>query len=196
MKKLIVSMNLSLDGYFSDENGGMEWHTTKWSGDMGERLTKELSNADTLLLGRRTYEAMASYWPGRAVELLCSRDDIAYAVMMNRYIKFVYSKTLTGTHWQNSQLIHSPLKNEVMGLKKNASGTAKNIMVYGSGMLVKSLMRLNLVDEYQLWLHPTMLGKGKHFFKGTNQNKLLRLCCQEVFRSGVVFLRYEAVRQS
>jgi dihydrofolate reductase len=194
MKKVIVSMNITLDGYMSGPDAELDWHFERWDPDIGQILTKELSKADTILLGRVTYEAMAMYWPTRAMDFLCPRDDIAYAVMMNRHHKAVYSKSLEKTTWNNSTLIKGNIKKEITLLKKPHNGHDKDIITYGSGKLVAALIKLNLVDEFQLWIHPVILGKGKPLFRELNNKYKLRLLNTKTFHSGVVFVHYEVMK--
>jgi dihydrofolate reductase len=194
MKKVIVSMNITLDGYVSGPDAELDWHFDRWDPDIAQVLSKELSKVDTILLGRITYEAMAKYWPTRAMDFLCPRDDIAYAVMMNRHHKAVYSKTLNKTTWNNSTLIKGDIKKEITSLKRPQNGQDKDIITYGSGTLVTALIRLNLVDEFQLWIHPVILGKGKPLFRELNYTNNLRLLSTKTFDSGVVFAHYAVMK--
>ena len=191
MKKVVVSMNVTLDGFMSGPNHDLNWHFNNWSTDMGERLGIELTRADTMLLGRITYEAMANYWPMRSRDLLCARDEIALAEMMNSIRKVVYSKTLAKTAWNNTTLISGFLRPIVYQLKRGDGISNKNIMVYGSSQLVAALIQLNLVDEYQLWVHPVILGKGNHLFSRIQQTTNLRLMGTTTFQSGVVLMNYQ-----
>ena len=102
MRKLIVSMNITLDGFMAGPAGELDWHFLKWTEEMAEWLGIQLSMADTILLGRNTYDAMACYWPQQDNNLAIARDDIAFASMMNSYTKIVFSKTLKKLHWQNT----------------------------------------------------------------------------------------------
>jgi dihydrofolate reductase len=187
MRKLVVSMNLTLDGFMCGPNDELDWHFQAWNGEMGQMLAEELSKADTILLGRITYCAMAAYWPKPASSLSLSREDLAFADMMNSYRKVVFSKTLTKTSWNNSRLIKGKVTQSVREMKTSAG---KNIIIYGSGQLVGELARENLVDQFVFWLHPVVIGKGKSFF--TLFNKQLNLCLieQKAFQSGVVALRF------
>src|SRR4051812_40420991 len=119
MRKVIVSMNVSLDGYISGPNCELDWHFDRWTPDMGEKFGTELSMADIILLGRVTYEEMAKYWPCRETNMSCPRDDIGFAFMMNRHHKVVYSTTLQKTQWNNSTLIKGNIKDEIEALKQN-----------------------------------------------------------------------------
>jgi len=106
-------MNLTLDGFMCGPDDELDWHFQAWSGQMGQMLAEELSKADTILLGRITYCAMAAYWPKPANALSLSRDDLAFADMMNSYSKVVFSKTLKKTNWNNSRLIKGRLTQSV-----------------------------------------------------------------------------------
>ena len=193
MKKVVVSMNVTLDGFVSGPDHNLNWHFENWSSDMGERLGIELNRADTILLGRITYQAMANYWPMKSIDLLCPRDEIALAEMMNSMRKVVYSKTLAKAAWNNSTLISGDIKTAVSKLKKNHGVSKKNIMVYGSSQLVAALIQLNLVDEYQLWIHPVILGKGNHLFSRIQHSTALRLMGTTTFQSGVVLMNYQLI---
>ena len=192
MKKIIVSMNITLDGFMSGVDCGLDWHLQSWTGEMAECLSEELSKADTILLGRITYDAMSKYWPAKAIDCSFPREDIAFADMMNSYKKIVFSKTLKNVKWNNSKLVKKNIAKEIFDLKKEPG---KNIIVYGSGQLVSSLMQLNLVDEYQVWIHPVLLGKGKSLFNSHNypQQKNMKLFKTKKFSSGVVMLCYECL---
>ena len=95
MRKLIVSMNVTLDGFMSGLNCELDWHFDKWTTEMAERLGEQLSEADTIVLGRVTFNAMAKYWSFKATDLSLPREDIAFADMMNSYKKLVVSRTHT-----------------------------------------------------------------------------------------------------
>ena len=193
MRKVIVSMNVTLDGYISGPNCELDWHFNRWAPDMGKRLGEELSKTDTILLGRITYEAMARYWPLKEMDMSFPRDDIAFAFMMNKHHKVVYSKTLQKAKWNNSTLIRGNIKDEINKLKQFRSEQDKNIIIYGSTKLVSALMQLSLVDEYQLWVHPIILGKGKPLFRKLKNTSELKLLNSKIFKSGVILLHYATI---
>lgn len=195
MRKVIASINITLDGYLSGPDCELDWHFESWSPDMAERLGIELGQTDTILLGRVTYEAMAQYWPGKAREILCPRDDIAFAVMMNRHQKVVYTNTLEKTTWENSILIKGDISSAIRHLKQVQEGKEKNIIIYGSGRLVTELIRRNLIDEYQLWLHPILLGKGRPLFDKLKSSHQLQLLKTKSFQSGVILLQYKVLQE-
>ncbi|PWT71888.1 MAG: dihydrofolate reductase [Bacteroidetes bacterium] len=193
MRKLIVSMNLSLDGFMSGSHAELDWHFQHWSSEMAEHLSQQLTSADTILLGSHTYEAMAKYWPYKLADLNFPREDISYADMMNNYQKVVFANKKLKTEWNNSTVIRGDIGKKVEGLKKQEG---KDIIVYGSGTLIESLLPKGLVDEFQLWVHPVLLGQGRAFFVSLDHRVKLKLVDTRRFDSGVVVLKYEVDRLS
>lgn len=189
MRKVIVSMNVTLDGFIAGPNCELDWHFNSWTEEMAVLFCEELSRADTILLGRKTYVAMAKFWTTKVCSLSLSRDDIAFADMMNNYRKLVFSKTLDAAQWKNSGLVKGDIRQEILKLKAQ---TGKNIIIYGSGMLVSDLMEAKLVDEYILWVHPVALGNGKPLFRNLREKLFLQLKHIKPFDSGVVILYYQS----
>lgn len=187
MRRIIVSMNVTLDGLMAGPDHELDWHTRYWDEEMANYLAMQLSHADTLLLGRITYNAMAHYWPSKAGDYSMAREDIAFAEMMNSHNKVVVSATLTAATWNNSRIISGNVAAEVRRLKR-AEGA--DIIIYGSGDLVAELMRLHMIDEYMLWVHPVVLGRGRPFFTVTAGRHLFRLVRSKAFASGVLVLNY------
>jgi dihydrofolate reductase len=189
MRKLIVSMNVTLDGFMAAPDCSLDWHFKSWTSEMAATLCDEFNKADTILMGRVTYTAMARYWPSKMLDCHHPREDILFAEMMNRYRKVVFSRTLATADWHNSTLLKGNMLREVRLLKKQQ---AKNIMIYGSGTIVAALMQARLVDEYQIWVHPVALGRGKPLFKNARQQLYLQLKQTKPFSSGVVLCYYQA----
>ncbi len=179
-------MNVTLDGFMSGLESELDWHFQNWSSDMAELLSQELGNADTIILGRSTYDAMSEYWPSQSDCLSFPREDIAFADMMNSYTKLVFSSSIHHVHWRNSRIVRDNLASEIIKLKKLKG---KNMIIYGSGKLVRSLLSLNLIDEFLLWIHPVLIGEGVSLFK-ENIKKNFSLVNGRTFDSGVVALRY------
>ena len=188
-------MNVTLDGFMSGPNCELDWHFKSWTKEMGDALCKHLSQADTILLGMVTFTAMAKYWPLKVADPACRGEDFAFANMMNSYEKIVFSKTINSTEWNNSKVTTKNPEDEIKALK---TVPGKNIIVYGSGKLVDALIKTGSVDEYQLWLHPVVLGKGKSLFKpiaNKDENRLeFTLINTERFSSGVVLLHYQTIK--
>jgi len=190
MRKVVVSMNVTIDGFMSGPDCELDWHFQSWTEEMSECLCEQLSRADTILLGRVTYGAMARYWPSQAMNSAYPREDIAFAEMMNNYPKIVFSKTLTTAGWNNSRLVKGNILNEISQLKQMPG---KDIIIYGSGRIVSALAQLNLIDEYVLWVHPVILGEGRPLFR-LHSKRNLELIKTRTFKTGVVILYYQQLK--
>ena len=193
MRKLIVSMNVTLDGYMSGPNCELDWHFQTWTKEMADLLFQQLNAAEAILLGRITYNAMAKYWPAKAVDPSFPREDIAFADLMNRQQKLVVSSTLKQPEWNNSTLLRGNLRKEVLQLKNSGD---RDIIVYGSRKIVHALIHHGLIDQYQLWIHPVLLGEGKPLFNGFAKKVSMKLTGIKRFESGVVTLYYEPNSQN
>src|SRR5215208_3229672 len=183
MRRVIVSEFVSLDGVME----APETWTLQFGSEEQQRYKfDELAAADALLLGRATYEGFAAAWPGMMDQYEGPRraELGEYADMMNGYPKHVASTTLQGPlEWNNSTLIGRDVAEGVSNLKRQ---DGKDILVFGSGELVNTLMGHDLVDD------PVVLGSGKRLFgDGSGMTKALRLADTKRFASGVVVLTYE-----
>jgi dihydrofolate reductase len=192
MRKVIVSLNVTLDGFVAGPDCELDWHFKYWTDDMAQTAAEQLSAADTIVLGRITYQAMALYWPFQPLNLSFARQDIAYADMMNHYKKVVFSKTLTRLGWQNAKLATGNLRKEISRLKEEEG---KNIIVFGSSSIVSAMIQSDLIDEYQLWVHPVWLGTGKPLFRNAKDKSKLSLLHQHEFLSGVTLFYYKPVKK-
>jgi dihydrofolate reductase len=188
MRKLIVSVNVTLDGFMAGPNCELDWHFTRWTGEMAEVHSKQLSRAGTILLGRVTYNAMAAYWSEVRSDLCFPREDLAFADLMNSRQKVVFSRTGKELPWENSVQISGNLGSEVYKLKKL---DGDDIIIYGSSKLIGGLIKLGIIDEYVLWIHPVMLGTGKPLFGKTKTLTEMQLSNVQQFDSGVVLLHYK-----
>jgi dihydrofolate reductase len=192
MRKLIVSINVTLNGFMAGPNGNLDWHMPYWNEEMSRVTSEQLSNADTILLGRVTYNAMARYWPVQQASPYAAREDAGFADMMNSYTKVVFSKTLTTvSNWSNSRLANRSMTHEINELKQQPG---KDIMVYGSGKLVTALIRHNLVDEYHIWIHPVAIERGRALFKNLHDRLNIHPYKTKVFDTGVVLICYRVER--
>lgn len=187
MRKLIVSINVTLDGFMAGPNCELDWHFNSWNDEMARSITKQLAQADTILLGKNTYGGMAQHWAPKS-DLMTPREDVDFADMLYRYPKIVFSTTLSTAGWNNVSLFKGNIFKKVTWLKQQPG---KDMIIYGSGKLVSSLAKLGLIDEYRLWVHPVFLGSGKPLFKNLQQTMNLRLYKTETFSSGVVILFYQ-----
>jgi dihydrofolate reductase len=184
MRKIIVSEFVTLDGVMEDPGGAEKFTHGGWAfqferGPEGDKFKlDEIIAADALLLGRVTYEGFAAAWPSRTGE---------FADKMNNMPKYVVSTTLGKAKWNNSNLIKGNVEEEVSKLKAVPGG---DILVAGSGQLVHTLVKHNLVDEYRLMVYPVILGSGKQLFN--NGSGKLSLCLMEAkpIGSGILILIY------
>jgi dihydrofolate reductase len=187
MSKVVVSEFVTLDGVMEDPS----W-TFQFSSEEQEMFKfKELSVSDALLLGRTTYEGFAAAWPNMMDQYEGSRraELGEYADMMNGYPKHVVSTTLQEPlEWNNSTLIKGNVAEEVTRLKQQPG---KDILVFGSGELVNTLMGHDLIDEYRLMVFPIVVGSGKRLFRDVGAQKALKLVETKMFSTGVVVLTYE-----
>jgi dihydrofolate reductase len=191
MRRVIVSEFVSLDGVIEDPGGSGESDRGGWSfqADRGAEGDKfdELAAADALLLGRVTYEGFAAAWPQM------EEQTGEYGAWMNGYPKHVASRTLQEPlEWQNSTLIEGDVAEEVARLKQQ---DGKDILVFGSGELARTLMKHDLVDEYRLMVFPIVVGKGKRLFGDAGETRAMRLVdTKQVGPDGVLILTYEPAR--
>lgn len=186
MQKLIVFNHVTLDGYFVDANGSMEWARTEkedaeWNAFVSENTN---SGESTLLFGRITYELMTRYWPTP----MAIKHDKAVAERMNSLPKVVFSRTLNEATWNNTKLVKSDLLAEVRTMKQ---GPGDGLTVIGSGTIVSQLAQEGLIDEYQVIVNPVILGKGRSMFEGVREKLVLRLRKSRTFGNGHVYLCYE-----
>ena len=186
MRKIIVTMWVTLDGFIAGPNGEMNWIMVDQA--MGQYEDDLVSSADTLILGRVTYQSFAGSWPYVPENPSVSEGEKEYARKLNSMRKIVFSKTLEKAEWNNSQLVKEVLPEEIAKMKQEPG---KDIVIYGSASIVQTLTNLGLIDEYQLLVHPVVLGGGKPLFAGIAKPAQLRLLQTKSFPSGVVGLYYE-----
>jgi dihydrofolate reductase len=185
MRKIIAFTNVSVDGYFAGPNGEIDFF--KNNDDEVREFTQSQANSSaTLIFGHTTYEMMAGFWPTPDA----IRNDPVVAGVLNNVPKIVFSKTLKpvkdGPVWKNVRVLHEINREEIARLKDQGS---RDFVILGSGTIVQQLANLGLIDEYQLLVHPVILGTGKYLFKGVNRMNL-KLLDIRTFGSGKVFLKY------
>src|SRR5215813_6602947 len=169
------------DGGFA--HGGWSSSTAEFMADHRRYNSQLFPTAGAFLLGRRTYEIFAAYWP----TVTNDTDQIARA--LNTRPKYVVSATLGEAAWPETTVLTGDVAGQVAKLKQEPGGP---VLVLGSSQLVSALLAHDLVDEYQLWLHPVVLGGGKRVFDGSRGNRLdLRLVDSTTSGSGLVILTYQ-----
>ncbi|HLJ32276.1 MAG TPA: dihydrofolate reductase family protein [Ktedonobacteraceae bacterium] len=181
MRKIVASMCMTMDGVV--ENPQM-W-TSQFRREESQKYKfDELFASDALLLGRITYQEFAAGWPSM-------QGTGKYGERMNSLPKFVVSTTLSEMEW-NASLLTGNLAEEVSRIKQQPG---QDVLIFGSGELVHSLMSLDLIDEYRLMVFPIVVGNGKRLFHGESQQKEFKLVHSHTFGSGVVVLTYEPNRK-
>lgn len=191
MRKLLVTMWVTLDGFIAGPNGEMDWVTRLYDAAMGQYEDAVVSAADTLLLGRVTYESFAGSWPNVPDNPIVSEGEREYARKLNAMRKVVFSKSLDSVDWNNSMLVNEIVPEEIEKLKQESG---RDMIIYGSASVVQELTNLGLIDEYQLLVHPVVLGSGKPLFSGIRDTVNLSLVEAKQLPSGVTLLRYELVK--
>jgi dihydrofolate reductase len=183
MRKLIAAMNMTLDGFCNHE-------AMIADEEIHQHYSELLSKADTLIYGRITYQLMESYWPSVVKNPTGNKPMDEFAVLIDNISKIVYSRTLQHVDWKNTTL----KKEEILELKQSRNGGSKNIVVGSPGLIV-ALTQLDLIDEYQLGVQPTVLGSGLPLFKNIRDRIDLKLLKTKTFGCGAVMLYYEPTKK-
>jgi dihydrofolate reductase len=194
--RVVVFMSVTLDGVIQaparpdeDVRGGFKhggWAVPYADEVMGKVAGEGMSKPGSLLLGRKTYEDFFTVWP--------NRTDNPFTEVLNNRTKYVASRTLQEPlPWKNSTLLTGDAADTVARLKKQPGG---DLLVIGSGKLVQSLMRSNLIDEYILLIHPLVLGSGRRLFSEGGPSATLRLVDTKTTTTGVMITTYQPVGES
>lgn len=179
MRKLIAAINMTLDG-FCDHTAGIA------NEELHQHYADLLASADTVLYGRITYQLM-EYWRTVVENPTGTKATDEFAVIMDNIPKIVFSHTLKNLEWESAKLAKRDLEEEVLELKQQSG---KDILA-GSPSLIVALTQLGLIDEYQLCVHPVILGNGLPLFKNINDKIILKLLKTKRFNSGAITLYYE-----
>ena len=191
MRKLIVEEWISLDGYVADKNGQLDFFTdlsaeeNKYSD--ADQL-KFMDTIDTILLGRKTYELFASFWPE------ASSDKEVIADKLNAIKKIVFSNTITKAPWGKWPAAEVINGNATDAIKKLKQQSGRNMVLWGSISLAQALMKEDLIDEYHIQLCPVLTGGGRSFFPEPMDAGKLKLAEVRRYDTGTVFLNYEVVQ--
>ncbi len=179
MKKLILSIMISIDGFIENPEKDISWHN--WSAEMDDYMNLFFNSVDTILLGRKTYENMAAYWPKVSSEEQKIRNS------MNNLPKIVLSSSITSSHWNNTRFIAKNAVNKIIKLKEKQG---KNIVAFGGAGLSSFLADNNLIDEYRFIVNPVILGKGTAVFNNLQTIKPLKFKESLHFECGNVLFIY------
>jgi dihydrofolate reductase len=179
VRKIVAAEFLSLDGVMESPD---QWHFPYFNDEMGRAVGEGFAASDALLMGRVLYEEWAAYWPKQDPE------ENPVAASMNSIRKYVVSTTLEEPlGWNNTSLIQENVAEELSELKRQPG---KDIVISGSGALVRSLLDGGLIDELKLMVHPVVVGSGKRLFEEGEKQTALDLVDSKNFSTGVVYLTY------
>jgi dihydrofolate reductase len=186
MRRVVLFMHVSIDGYVGGPNGEMDWINV--DEEMFEFAGQQTDNADIALYGRKTFEMMDSYWPTAADQPNASSHDIQHSQWYNSVEKIVLSRTMQNINSKNVTIVHDDLPGEI---SKRKQEEGKNILIFGSPSAAHLLMQHNLIDDYWLFINPVVLGNGIPLFDSIKERLKLKLVWNKIFSSKVVGLHYE-----
>ncbi|MDH6452599.1 MULTISPECIES: dihydrofolate reductase family protein [unclassified Streptomyces] len=189
MRKIVLMMGMSLDGYIEGPDRDISWHRV--DEELHTHMNATIGAMGGLLHGRVVYELMAAYWPTADADPDAPASVREFAPIWRDLPKVVYSRTLTKVDW-NSTLVREVVPEEVRALKAQPGGD----LALGGVELGTSFLRLGLVDELRIYVHPVLVGRGKPLFPPADTLTSLRLVESHTFGNGVVLLRYEVEPES
>jgi dihydrofolate reductase len=196
MRKLILSLMVSLDGAIARADGNLDWFLS--DADFEEEMLGLLRNVDGMLFGRLSYELLAQYWPtaGSSAQqapggFSSTERELEFARLMNSIPKTVYSRTLQQADWGPVNIAKAVNAEEIAHLKRSSG---KDLVLFAGAQLASAFVKLDLIDEYRLMIHPIVLGNGIALFQGLTQERKLELRRTRIFPCGVALLQYERDR--
>jgi dihydrofolate reductase len=179
MRKIVAGINMTLDGFCDHTAIGPDE-------EIHQHYTELLNDADAILYGRITYQLM-QYWQDIVKNPSGEKSMDDFARVMNKIPKIVFSHTLKDAGWDSARLADQPIEEIVSELKQQQG---RDILV-GSRSLIIHLMNLNLIDEFQLCVHPVIAGKGLPLFEKIKDRTVLKLLKTKIFKSGAIILYYK-----
>jgi len=186
MRRIVILMHVTLDGFVAGTNGEMDWiHVDD---EMFDNVGSLTDDADTALYGRVTYKMMESYWPTAADQPNATKHDIQHSNWYNSVEKLVASRTVQSDSSRKVVVLNENIAAEIAKRKKENG--RKNILLFGSPSVVHILMQHNLIDDYWIFINPVILGNGIPLFKDIENRIQLKLVWNKIFASKVVGLQY------
>jgi dihydrofolate reductase len=191
MRKVVLFLHASLDGFVEGPNGAMDIGWVAYDEEMAKFGTFMVTTVDTVLWGRGTYQIMEPYWPTVPTLSTSTQQELDHAEWINNTTKVVFSTTLKELTWNNSRLVKDNMFEEVTKLKQQPG---KDILVLGSPRLSHILMQHGLIDEIKITVTPKLIGSGLPLFKDIKEKVELKLISNQTFQSGAIALHYEIVK--
>ena len=199
MRKLTLSMQMSVDGYIEGPAGEMDWFVD--DDETWKDMFEFLKSIDTILLGAGMYPEYVDYWRRALSDPKAQPNEVKYSKLAGKIDHIVFSNSLTkvdpkapddyhGEWRKNTRIVKGDVKTEVLKLKQSSSG--KDIVLYGGASMASSFIELGLVDEYRLSVNQIILGGGKSLFQKVTKHPL-KLIDSKTYKSGVVLLHYKAI---
>lgn len=186
MRKVILAMQMTLDGLIEGPRGELDWAAKEDAETWGDHFDL-MRSADTLLLGRVMYPAFERYWRAAPTNPSSTKNEIEYARLADTVQKIVFSRALEKVEWKNTRIIKDHIAEEIQKLKQQPGG---NMVLLGGAGLASTFVNLGLIDEYHLIVNPLVLGGGKRLFKDVKERHQLKLISTKTLSSGKVVLHY------
>ena len=184
MRKIILMTSVSLDGFIAGPNGELDWGRV--DDEVHSHFNDVLGSMSVFLFGRVMYEMMVEFWPTADSDPASTPPMVEYAGIFRQMPKIVYSKTLERADW-NATIVRDVVPEEIQELKARPGGD----MSIGGADLAAEFLRHDLIDEYRLYVHPVVIGRGKRLFQSSDKKIDLELAETRTFGNGVVLLRYQ-----
>ena len=184
MRKIVLMTSVSLDGYIAGPNGELDWHLV--DDEVHRHFNDVLRAMSVFLFGRVMYEEMAEFWPTADSDPASTPPMVEYAGIFREMPKIVFSKNLERADW-NATVVRDVVPEEIRKLKEQPGGD----MVVGGADLAAEFLRHDLIDEYRLYVHPVVIGRGKPLFQASDKKVDLQLGETRTFGNGVVLLHYQ-----
>jgi dihydrofolate reductase len=188
MRKVIFKIELSLDGFIAGPKGEMDWGTAAFAAEEHwQHVFDMLSTVDTVFMSRVIYQIFKEFWPAAGTSPSTSKFEKKFSGWLDNTPKIVFSKTLEDVAWMNSRLVKGDAGKEITLLKQQPG---KDFVMWGGSMFPQALMKLGLIDEYWINIHPVILGSGKPLFTDIKNRVPLGISSTKTFESGTVGLCY------
>lgn len=188
MRKLKLQIQISLDGFIAGPNGEMDWIVWDWDNKLKKYVTELTEPVDCIILGRKLAEGFIPYW--KSVALNPDDPQVEAGKFFTETHKVVFTKTLDKSEWENTVLANGDLVEEITNLK---SQNGRDIIVYGGAAFVSSLIKEGLIDEFHIFINPSIIGDGMTIYKDLKNNQKLTLKYSNAFDCGIVVLCYEKI---
>ena len=189
MRKIILSLSVSLDGFMEGPNHEIDWHRV--DEQVHSHFNEQLGAMSAFLSGRVTHELMAEFWPTADQDPASTPAMVEYAGIWRETPKYVFSRTLQQADW-NTTIVRDVVVDDILALKAQPGGD----MALGGADLAATFRQHDLIDEYRLYVNPVLLGRGKRLFQDLDSKVDLRLTGTRTFGNGVVLLQYERAAAS